>query len=236
MSALDRRRRRCQNGTSAAARRSRCASAATPSIALAKPLPTFSAEERRDPASCLSQGPGPGDARKLQLALALMTLLGLLVVRLRPGVPPARSPSRWHGSTKPPAGSHRASMSRSTCAASDELARLATSFNEMAGKIAEREQRITQLAFNDVLTGLPNRTMFQQQLDHCFARRNATAACSRFTASTSTSSRSINDTLGHPAGDTLLIEAGATPAAAAEGHFVARLGGDEFVVLQRVGE
>ena len=45
----------------------------------------------------------------------------------------------------------------------DELARLASSFNEMAGKIAEREQRITQLAFNDVLTGLPNRTMFQQQ-------------------------------------------------------------------------
>ncbi len=51
---------------------------------------------------------------------------------------------------------------------SDELARLATSFNEMVGKIAEREQRITQLAFNDVLTGLPNRSMFQQQLEHLF--------------------------------------------------------------------
>jgi len=45
----------------------------------------------------------------------------------------------------------------------------------------------------------------------------------------------INDTLGHPAGDTLLIEAGKRVQHAARGHFVARLGGDEFVVLQTVG-
>src|SRR6185295_17030828 len=50
----------------------------------------------------------------------------------------------------------------------DELARLATTFNEMSDKIEERERRITQLAFNDVLTGLPNRTMFQQQLEHVY--------------------------------------------------------------------
>ena len=50
----------------------------------------------------------------------------------------------------------------------DELARLAATFNEMSGKIEEREKRITQLAFNDVLTGLPNRTMFQQQLEHLY--------------------------------------------------------------------
>jgi methyl-accepting chemotaxis protein len=73
----------------------------------------------------------------------------------------------------------------------DELARLAASFNEMVGKIEERERRITQLAFNDVLTGLPNRTMFQQQLEHLFrASRGRQARCSRCTASTSTSSRS----------------------------------------------
>jgi diguanylate cyclase (GGDEF)-like protein len=42
----------------------------------------------------------------------------------------------------------------------------------------------------------------------------------------------INDTLGHPAGDALLIESGHRLLEAAKGHFVARLGGDEFVVLQ----
>jgi len=46
----------------------------------------------------------------------------------------------------------------------------------------------------------------------------------------------INDTLGHPAGDALLVEAGHRVQLAARGHFVARLGGDEFVVLQTVGE
>src|SRR5260221_12451958 len=46
----------------------------------------------------------------------------------------------------------------------------------------------------------------------------------------------INDTLGHPAGDALLVEAGRRVQAAARGHFVARLGGDEFVVLQTVGD
>jgi len=45
----------------------------------------------------------------------------------------------------------------------------------------------------------------------------------------------INDTLGHPAGDALLVEAGHRLLEAAKGHFVARLGGDEFVVLQALG-
>src|SRR5205823_14834130 len=46
----------------------------------------------------------------------------------------------------------------------------------------------------------------------------------------------INDTLGHPAGDVLLVEAGRRVIEAARGHFVARLGGDEFIVLQTVGD
>jgi diguanylate cyclase (GGDEF)-like protein len=46
----------------------------------------------------------------------------------------------------------------------------------------------------------------------------------------------INDTLGHPAGDTLLVEAGRRVQEAARGHFVGRLGGDEFVVLQVIND
>jgi diguanylate cyclase (GGDEF)-like protein len=118
----------------------------------------------------------------------------------------------------------------------DELARLASSFNDMADKIAEREQRITQLAFNDTLTGLPNRTMFQQQLEHLFRASAGDSALFALHCLDLDQFKVINDTLGHPAGDLLLIEAAQRVQEAARGHFVARLGGDEFVVLQRVGE
>ena len=113
---------------------------------------------------------------------------------------------------------------------------LATSFNEMVGKIAEREQRITQLAFNDVLTGLPNRTMFQQQLEHAFRVAEGSGNLFALHCLDLDQFKAINDTMGHPAGDTLLIEAGRRVSQAARGQFVARLGGDEFVVLQTVGE
>jgi hypothetical protein len=87
-----------------------------------------------------------------------MTLLGLLLVAVATWKAARQSPCRWPVSTRRRGGWRRASMSRSVCAEAMELARLANSFNEMVGKIAEREQRITQLAFSDVLTGLPNRT------------------------------------------------------------------------------
>jgi diguanylate cyclase (GGDEF)-like protein len=106
----------------------------------------------------------------------------------------------------------------------------------MVGKIAEREQRITQLAFNDVLTGLPNRTMFQQQLDHAFRAAEGNGGLFALHCLDLDQFKVINDTLGHPAGDALLIEAGRRVQQAARGHFVARLGGDEFVVLQVVGD
>ena len=73
-----------QNACAAAARRSKCASGARTSIALAKPLPAFSAT--RSSAILLLAYPKAealADARKLQLALAVMTLLGLILVALR---------------------------------------------------------------------------------------------------------------------------------------------------------
>jgi diguanylate cyclase (GGDEF)-like protein len=207
----------------------------TRSIALAKPLPTFSGQERAILLLAYPKAEAMADARKLQWALGLMTLVGLLLVAFatwkaagRITQPLARLDE---AAGRLAAGEHVQVRVRGE----DELARLAGSFNEMVGKIAEREQRITQLAFNDVLTGLPNRTMFQQQLDHLLRASAASDGLFALHCLDLDQFKVINDTLGHPAGDALLVEAASRLQHAARGHFVARLGGDEFVVLQTVG-
>jgi diguanylate cyclase (GGDEF)-like protein len=206
------------------------------SIALAKPLPAFADGERAILLLAYPKAEALADARKLQLALAVMTLLGLVTVGLatwkaagRITQPLARLDE---AAGRLASGEHVQVKVRGT----DELARLAASFNDMVGKIAEREQRITQLAFNDVLTGLPNRSMFQQQLEHLLRASAGNGALFALHCLDLDQFKVINDTMGHPAGDALLVEAGRRVQAAAPGHFVARLGGDEFVVLQTVGE
>ena len=94
------------------------------------------------------------------------------------------------------------------------------------------EQKVHELARYDSLTGLPNRNMFLGELDRTVARarRHGTsfAVCfidlDRF--------KSINDTLGHDAGDKLLMGmATRLRGAVRDSDLVARLGGDEFVVV-----
>src|SRR5437764_2271014 len=208
----------------------------TTSIALAKPLPAFGDSERAVLLLAYPKAEALADARKLQLALAVMTLLGLILVAFatwraagRITQPLARLDD---AAGRLAAGEHVQVRVRGD----DELARLATSFNDMVGKIVEREQRITQLAFNDVLTGLPNRTMFQQQLEHLFRASEGNGSLFALHCLDLDQFKVINDTLGHPAGDTLLVEAGRRVLEAARGHFVARLGGDEFIVLQTIGD
>ena len=207
-----------------------------PSIALAKPLPAFSDGERAILLLAYPRAEALADARTLQWALAAMTLLGLVLVAFATWKAAARITQPLarldEAAGRLASGEHVQVRVRGT----DELARLATSFNEMVGKIAEREQRITQLAFNDVLTGLPNRSMFQQQLEHMMRASHNNGGLFALHCLDLDQFKAINDTLGHPAGDALLVEAGRRVQQAARGHFVARLGGDEFVVLQTVGE
>lgn len=94
-------------------------------------------------------------------------------------------------------------------------------------EIVEREHE----AFHDRLTGLPNRTMFDREVDAAVdARRGGELVAvmlidlDRF--------KEVNDTLGHQQGDRLLEEVSSRFAAAVEGiGLVARQGGDEFAVL-----
>jgi diguanylate cyclase (GGDEF)-like protein len=94
------------------------------------------------------------------------------------------------------------------------------------------DERIEYLASHDSLTGLPNREMFNGLLRHTIdtARRNGRwfallfIDLDRF--------KIINDSLGHDAGDMLLVEvASRLRDALRASDIVARLGGDEFVVI-----
>jgi diguanylate cyclase (GGDEF)-like protein/PAS domain S-box-containing protein len=101
--------------------------------------------------------------------------------------------------------------------------------------ITERRQveaRIAYLAHTDVLTELPNRVTFREDLERALARvepeRPLALLCLDLDHF-----KSVNDTLGHPVGDLVLQEV-ARRLRSAVGHedIVARLGGDEFAVVQ----
>jgi len=87
-------------------------------------------------------------------------------------------------------------------------------------------------AMHDQLTGLPNRAMFMESLDH--AVRKARRRSGRFSVLFLDLDRfkEVNDSLGHSAGDRLLQAVSERLASAVrQSDLVARLGGDEFVVL-----
>jgi diguanylate cyclase (GGDEF)-like protein len=94
------------------------------------------------------------------------------------------------------------------------------------------EARIAQLAHYDPLTNLPNRTLFREQLETelTFVRRGAQLAVLYLDLD---HFKSINDTLGHPAGDELLkAVAQRLRNCLRESDLIARLGGDEFAIVQ----
>ena len=103
--------------------------------------------------------------------------------------------------------------------------------------ITERKRTESQLkhdALHDALTGLPNRVLFLNRLEHAM-RRNARRGARELTAVLFLDLdrfKLVNDSLGHLVGDRLLVEVAARlDSALRPGDTVARLGGDEFTVL-----
>ncbi|TCI01335.1 diguanylate cyclase [Corallincola luteus] len=96
--------------------------------------------------------------------------------------------------------------------------------------LKSRTKQLTYLAFHDSLTGLANRALLQERLEHTLAtRRTQYAALLMLDLD---GFKAINDAYGHPAGDKLLVQVGKRiRAVVREGDTVARLGGDEFALL-----
>ena len=96
--------------------------------------------------------------------------------------------------------------------------------DQLTEQAAQREHE----ALHDALTGLPNRTLFQRELESVIGAGSKAAVL----LMDLNGFKDVNDTLGHQAGDTLLRDISGRLQRALEGTgFVARLGGDEFAVL-----
>ena len=114
-----------------------------------------------------------------------------------------------------------------------EIGDLAMAFQTMQEGILSRESRITDLAYRDALTGLPNRALFADRLDQALAFSARAGSPLTVLLMDLDRFRYVNDTLGHPIGDLLLREVAVRLQAVVHRatDTVARLGGDEFAVL-----
>ncbi len=119
----------------------------------------------------------------------------------------------------------------------DELGELMRAFGRMSDAVGRHHHDIRKLAYHDSLTGLPNRLMFRELLDEAIAEFRGSGQGLALLFIDLDDFKRINDTLGHDAGDDVLIEFAArlkralSASDAASKPLFARLGGDEFVAL-----
>jgi diguanylate cyclase (GGDEF)-like protein/PAS domain S-box-containing protein len=94
------------------------------------------------------------------------------------------------------------------------------------------ERKILELARYDVLTGLPNRTLFMEEIHHAIGRARRSDSELALMFVDLDRFKHVNDGFGHAAGDHVLQTiAGRLRSLLRDGDILARLGGDEFVVI-----
>lgn len=108
-------------------------------------------------------------------------------------------------------------------------------YTALVADITERKammEHLKDMAEHDGLTGLYNRSYFQEELERVVGRARRSEQSYALLYIDLDNFKYINDTLGHAAGDKLLVEvAGILNKRARKSDLIARLGGDEFIVL-----
>ena len=100
-------------------------------------------------------------------------------------------------------------------------------------ELAMANRRVLELAQTDILTGLPNRAFFLEQLKHAGSDQPHLTGVFSVLMLDLDRFKNVNDSLGHAAGDALLRQVAVRLRSALRGDDVlARLGGDEFAIIQ----
>jgi diguanylate cyclase (GGDEF)-like protein len=115
-----------------------------------------------------------------------------------------------------------------------EIAVISDALNTTIKAIKERDVALRKMAERDPLTDLANRGIFRRELEKEIAQASHDAMSSAVFFIDLDQFKYINDTLGHPAGDKLLIRvAELLRSRVRDKDVVSRFGGDEFTVLAR---
>ncbi|MCG8708071.1 EAL domain-containing protein [Brenneria sp. 4F2] len=128
----------------------------------------------------------------------------------------------------------------------DEIGHLAAAIEKLRKAMVERDhlqqikdtaQKMEYMAHHDQLTGLPNRTFLSGALESAIARLQSKNARFNLMLLDLDYFKNVNDTYGHPVGDSLLINVSERVSLLVGNEdVVARLGGDEFALIQHVKE
>jgi len=120
-------------------------------------------------------------------------------------------------------------------AAAQTLADVAAAYllNAQARQGAQQTaERLRASTLHDALTGLPNRVLLQQRLEHAAERAQRSHTDAAVLFADLDGFKQVNDTYGHPIGDALLVAvAGRLSALLRPGDTLARVSGDKFVIL-----
>ncbi|TVP55807.1 MAG: sensor domain-containing diguanylate cyclase [Halomonadaceae bacterium] len=114
----------------------------------------------------------------------------------------------------------------------DELGEAVAAFNTMLGRIEQDQEKLTNMAYFDTLTELPNRRRFSEELEQAIGKAARTGKRVALIFVDLDKFKQVNDTLGHDVGDLFLQScADRLRAAMPVGGMAYRLAGDEFTVM-----